>query len=197
MANNYRPISLTSHVVEIIKRIVSKKMKEFVLPVLVPVQYGFRPGNFCLTQLLTTIHQLAESLDKGLSSHANFLDFNKAFDSVPHQRLLAKLDNIGIRGNTLRWIKAFLTDRQQRVIINGTSSDWTGVTSGVPQGTVLGPLLFSFTSMTLYLIYVTQIPASLQMMVLSIEQLMMQTTVYSCRNTSIPFQIGVPNGSYA
>ena len=88
------------------------------------------------------IHQLAESLDKGLSGHAIFLDFSKAFDSVSHQRLLAKLGSIGNRGNTLRWIKAFLTNRQQRVIINGTSSDWTGVTSGVLQGTVLGPLLF-------------------------------------------------------
>ena len=140
--NNYRPISLTGHVVKIAERLIAMKIRQFVSPLITPVQHGFRPNHSCLTQLLQTIHCLAQSLDKGLSSHAVFLDFSKAFDSVPHQRLLLKLKHIGIRGRNLKWIEAFLTDREQRVIIQGQSSNWVKVTSGVPQGTVLGPLLF-------------------------------------------------------
>ena len=86
--NNYRPISLTGHVVKMAERIIASKIRQFISPMITPVQHGFRPNHSCLTQLLQTIHYLAESLDKGLSSHVTFLDFSKAFDSVPHQRLL-------------------------------------------------------------------------------------------------------------
>ena len=82
------------------------------------------------------------NLDKGLQTDVAILDFSKAFDKVPHDRLLYKLDCYGIRGNLHAWIKAFLTNRQMRVIVENEASAETTVHSGVPQGTVLGPLLF-------------------------------------------------------
>ncbi len=105
-------------------------------------QHGFRQAHSFQTQLLETIHQWAESLDRGTSSHAIFLDFAKAFDSVPHERLLLKLDHTGVRGELFRWIRAFLSNRQQRVLCNGCPSTWSRVISGVPQGSILGPLSF-------------------------------------------------------
>ena len=106
-------------------------------------QHGFRKHHSCQTQLLSTVDDWAKSLDKGKSTHAIFLDFAKAFDSVPHHRLLIKLENVGIRGKLLKWIEAFLTNRYQRVLLDGQASNYMG-TSNIrcPQGSILGPLLF-------------------------------------------------------
>ena len=101
-----------------------------------------RKRRSCETQLITTVDDLARGLNEKQQVNAILLDFSKVFDKVPHQRLLRKLQHYGIRGNLLKWIEDFLSARTQEAVIDGTKSTPSPVSPGVPQGTVLGPLLF-------------------------------------------------------
>ena len=111
-------------------------------------QHDFWSSQSCYTQLLVTIHDLAQNLNEGNQTDVILLDFTKAFDKVPHNRLCSKLFMYGIRGSLLLWIKNFLTGRTQQVVVNGHISDHTEVTSGVPQGSVIAP----------YFLYINNLP---------------------------------------
>ena len=106
------------------------------------VQHGFQKGLSCETQLATTVEELQKGLDNRYQHDVVIIDFNKAFDKVPHRHLLKKLDASGIRGNIHIWLTTYLTNRTQRVIVDVRSSGEAPVISGVPQVTVLGPLMF-------------------------------------------------------
>jgi hypothetical protein len=106
-------------------------------------QHGFRKNRSCKSQLILTIQDLAKGIDLGEQIDLILLDFSKAFDKVPHERLLYKAEYYGISGSTLWWInRDFLSSRYQRVIVDGKSSHTAPVWSGVPQDSVLGPLMF-------------------------------------------------------
>jgi len=143
-ASNYRPISLTSICAKTMEHIIYHSIMDHLNQnnILIENQHGFRSNHSCVTQLITLTEDISHALDHQKQIDVILLDFSKAFDSVPHQRLLTKLKHYGINNSILEWIEHWLTRRTQCVVLDGETSNPVQVLSGVPQGTVLGPLMF-------------------------------------------------------
>jgi len=144
-AGNYRPVSLTSVPYKVLESVMKDAMVDYLETTgfYNDCQHGFVKGKSTLTNLFETLESWTRILDEGLGIDVIYLDYRKAFDTVPRKRLIDELRGSGINGSLLRWIDQFLLDRKMRVQVNVSLSDWFKVFSGVPQGSVLCRCCFS------------------------------------------------------
>ena len=142
--SNYRPISLLNTIGKVMEKLVHKHVFNFFLSnnTISSFQSGFVTGDSTVNQLVNMYNTFCKALDEGKEVRAVFLDISKAFDRVWRRGLLHKLNYVGIRGRLLDWFSDYLTNRRQRVVLPGSCSDWSYLKAGVPQGSILGPLLF-------------------------------------------------------
>ena len=158
LVNNYRPISLLPIFGKIFEKIIFDRLYNFLLQeeLLNPNQSGFRPSDSCINQLIAISHEIFEAFDcnPSLEVRSVFLDISKAFDKVWHKGLLYKLKSMGISGKLYNLLENYFSERSQRVLLNGQTSSWRPVLAGVPQGSILGSLLF--------LIYINDLPDELK-----------------------------------
>ena len=142
--SNYRPISLLSCLGKVFEKCVFKHLHNYVVTnqLISPVQSGFTPNDSAVFQLIDLYNSFAKAIDEGKEIRVIFCDISKAFDRVWHKGLLFKLRRMGITGPLLEWLKIYLDQRHQRVVLEGSYSDFLKINAGVPQGSILGPLLF-------------------------------------------------------
>ena len=182
LCSNYRPVSLTS--------VICKQMESFIRDqimshmrsnsLLSPYQFGFINKRSTTLQLLRVLDRWTQELDQGNEIESLYLDFQKAFDSVPHRRLISKLKNLGITSKTLNWTEDFLKDRYQQVSVNGVKSEKILVKSGIPQGSILGPVLF--------VVYINDLPESVnsEVMLFADDAKLFQTITKEQESDSLP-----------